>query len=300
MRGKALDSTQPLGHRRSYIQSTQTTHVTLPKTLKINWTTEPSGWLSGLHVRQKRMRKLLAHLITWKGRVSRTTFWLLHGILFLAYIILAYTVAALPYTVQGYASVAIIALLIMRWFVEIQRWHDRNKSGWNILIGIIPILGPIWILIECGFLKGTEGGNRFGAAPVGFSSNQMKEIDPMGQLSDEQAQEIVYAFIDIMKDGAPYIGDEETLPFPKEIIRKAFGQHIQHYTNMRSINEEAYNRMGYAERVKELEALSVHIDDWYRIHPEDKKTVAKLNKTNGPPPEWALPIMVKYMKKPKA
>jgi hypothetical protein len=38
-------------------QSTQTTHVTRPKILKINWTTEPTGWLSGLYVLEKNRKK---------------------------------------------------------------------------------------------------------------------------------------------------------------------------------------------------------------------------------------------------
>jgi hypothetical protein len=56
MSGKALDSTRAFGHERSHIQSTQTTHVTRPEILKINWTIEPSGWLSGLYdMRERRM-----------------------------------------------------------------------------------------------------------------------------------------------------------------------------------------------------------------------------------------------------
>lgn len=48
---------------------------------------------------------------------------------------------------------------------SVKRWHDRDKSGWWILISIIPIVGPIWALIECGFLPGTYGNNRFGPSP---------------------------------------------------------------------------------------------------------------------------------------
>lgn len=50
--------------------------------------------------------------------------------------------------------------------VSIKRWHDRDKSGWWVLIGLIPIIGAIWVLIECGILKGTEGPNRFGPDPL--------------------------------------------------------------------------------------------------------------------------------------
>ena len=48
-----------------------------------------------------------------------------------------------------------------------RRWHDRDKSGWWTLIGLIPVVGAIWILVECGCLKGSDGPNRFGADPLG-------------------------------------------------------------------------------------------------------------------------------------
>ena len=53
--------------------------------------------------------------------------------------------------------------LIPAIIVPIKRFHDRDKSGWWVLIGLIPIIGAIWLLIELGFLKGTPGPNRFGS-----------------------------------------------------------------------------------------------------------------------------------------
>ena len=48
---------------------------------------------------------------------------------------------------------------------DIKRWHDRDKSGWWMLIALIPIIGSMWLLIELGFLAGTPGPNRFGLPP---------------------------------------------------------------------------------------------------------------------------------------
>jgi uncharacterized membrane protein YhaH (DUF805 family) len=47
-----------------------------------------------------------------------------------------------------------------------KRWHDRGKSGWWSLILIIPIIGALWMLIELGFLRGTDGPNDYGADPL--------------------------------------------------------------------------------------------------------------------------------------
>lgn len=48
-----------------------------------------------------------------------------------------------------------------------KRWHDRGKSGWWTLIGLVPIIGGLWILVELGFLRGTEGPNQYGNDPLG-------------------------------------------------------------------------------------------------------------------------------------
>ena len=61
-------------------------------------------------------------------------------------------------------------MLCMAWFgvaVTAKRWHDRNRSGWTVLIFLIPIVGQIWTLVECGFLKGNQNDNRFGPSPLG-------------------------------------------------------------------------------------------------------------------------------------
>lgn len=50
--------------------------------------------------------------------------------------------------------------------MQIKRWHDLDKSGWWVLINFIPIVGGLWCLVECGFLKGTVGPNRFGPDPL--------------------------------------------------------------------------------------------------------------------------------------
>lgn len=42
-----------------------------------------------------------------------------------------------------------------------KRWHDRGKSGWWSLIGLIPFVG-FWMVIELGFLGGDEYQNDYG------------------------------------------------------------------------------------------------------------------------------------------
>ncbi len=65
-----------------------------------------------------------------------------------------------------------LAGVILAWThlaVFVKRWHDRDKSGWWMLINLIPVVGQIWTLIECGFLDGTQGPNRHGPSPKGIA-----------------------------------------------------------------------------------------------------------------------------------
>lgn len=72
--------------------------------------------------------------------------------------------ASIPYFVVGAAY-----LVFAIWSglaVAVKRAHDRDRSGWFILIQLIPLIGPIWFLIEAYLLKGTIGPNRFGEDPL--------------------------------------------------------------------------------------------------------------------------------------
>jgi uncharacterized membrane protein YhaH (DUF805 family) len=72
---------------------------------------------------------------------------------------------------NGIGPLIIIAWLVLVYpaiMVRIKRFHDRNKSGWWVLISLIPVVGVLWIFIECGCLRGTVGENRYGPDPLGL------------------------------------------------------------------------------------------------------------------------------------
>ena len=64
------------------------------------------------------------------------------------------------------SAIAVLAMLYPSIVLYAKRWHDRDKSGWWTLITFVPLIGQLWMLIECGFLKGTDGPNRFGPDPL--------------------------------------------------------------------------------------------------------------------------------------
>ncbi len=57
-----------------------------------------------------------------------------------------------------------LALLLPNIAMAIRRLHDIGKSGWFILIGLIPVLG--WIYLIYLYVQPTEGPNQYGQAPL--------------------------------------------------------------------------------------------------------------------------------------
>ena len=113
---------------------------------------------------------IMQTLFSLQGRIPRRVFW---GYSFCAYAIfygmaIGGEVLFGPESVAG--SVILMALVVpFIWTVialQCKRWHDRDKSGWHYFISWIPLIGGIWVFVELGCLRGTEGQNRYGEDPT--------------------------------------------------------------------------------------------------------------------------------------
>lgn len=119
---------------------------------------------------------------SFEGRINRAKFWLGNVILWAVYVVLMLLGGGgimmsmdpnAPQAASGGMGVMGIVVLIIYiatiWpalAIGVKRWHDRDKSGWWVLIALVPIIGGLWYLIECGFLEGTKGPNKYGADPL--------------------------------------------------------------------------------------------------------------------------------------
>ncbi len=128
-------------------------------------------------------------LFGFEGRTRRLHYWLasfgagfalsvFYLVVFMVLFGVARTTDDVGATMSSPAMIAVLLVLTTAYLVlafwiglalQIKRWHDRDKSGVWVLIAFIPFVGPIWALIECGFLDGTEGPNRFGPSPKGVT-----------------------------------------------------------------------------------------------------------------------------------
>lgn len=120
----------------------------------------------------------LRFLFSFEGRISRRDYWLRCWLPLLLLMLIAVALLppdafvrmvpleeaqAHPYAMMTpLAYVIMIAVNFVAIAVSVKRCHDRDRSGWFLLVYFIPVIGELWVLIELGFLPGTAGPNRFG------------------------------------------------------------------------------------------------------------------------------------------
>jgi uncharacterized membrane protein YhaH (DUF805 family) len=112
----------------------------------------------------------------FNGRSSRKEFWMFTlGVAILYAIGAALIFAVIDFTggpntafsgLMIVFAVLVLALIIPSLAVQIRRFHDQDKSGWFVLLGLIPYVGGIVVLVfMC--LPGTRGTNEYGPDPLG-------------------------------------------------------------------------------------------------------------------------------------
>jgi uncharacterized membrane protein YhaH (DUF805 family) len=118
------------------------------------------------------------------GRARRNEYWMF--VLFNVIItIIGYAIslfgiflesAALGILGTAFLFITGLGLLIPSLAVRVRRLHDTNRSGWLLLIGLIPFIGFIILLV---FLvsEGTQGPNNYGPDP----KNPINELDGLGK-----------------------------------------------------------------------------------------------------------------------
>ena len=135
--------------------------------------------------------------ITFSGRINRAKYWI--AVLVYAAIYFVVGVAAFladqNTAVQAINAIVAVVLMISSIGVVIKRLHDRNKSGWYVLLFVVApmilfaaglVIGTmstgsdfvatalwlvafvigIWAFVELGCLRGSIGQNRYGPDPL--------------------------------------------------------------------------------------------------------------------------------------
>ena len=114
----------------------------------------------------------------FSGRAPRAEYWWFYLLIIIGYVIamtldsmLGLGQAVGPYGVL--MAVFALAMLVPSIAAAIRRLHDTDRSGWWLLIGLVPLIGVI-VLIVYFVTQGTSGSNKYGDDPyAGGASRAM-------------------------------------------------------------------------------------------------------------------------------
>ena len=115
------------------------------------------------------IRSVFSQYVGFSGRARRSEFW--YWTLF--QIILGVIASILDRAVfdrnNGAFSVVVgLALLLPSLAVAVRRLHDSGRTGWWLLIGLIPVIGTIVLIIF--YVQDSQGDNKYGPSPKGVSA----------------------------------------------------------------------------------------------------------------------------------
>lgn len=124
--------------------------------------------------------KVLKQYVDFRGRARRTEYWMFTLFNVIVSIVLAvidnllgtgsFTSTSSAGGVGFSAGLGllgglyVLAVLLPSLGVAVRRLHDTDRSGWWLLIGLVPFVGSIVLLVFF-VLEGTRGPNQHGADP---------------------------------------------------------------------------------------------------------------------------------------
>ncbi|WP_076260133.1 DUF805 domain-containing protein [Intrasporangium flavum] len=109
--------------------------------------------------------KVLKNYVGFSGRARRTEYWMftlvnviIGGVLNVLYNVTHSSIFYVLYVLY------FLAVLLPSIAVGIRRLHDTNRTGWWLLIGLVPFVGAI-VLIVFFATEGNRGANQYGEDP---------------------------------------------------------------------------------------------------------------------------------------
>ena len=111
--------------------------------------------------------KVIWQYFDFTGRARRKEFWFFT----LCNIFILWALSSIDtYTENEYFSIAAYIFFALIFIpsitVSLRRLHDVGKTGWNLLLILIPIIGWLWLLMLLWFV-GEPRQNKWGAYPKG-------------------------------------------------------------------------------------------------------------------------------------
>lgn len=105
--------------------------------------------------------------VNFRDRACRSEYWwyVLFGILGSLVIGLVETAMRIDPDVGVFSTIFSLAIFLPSLAVSVRRLHDIDRSGWWLLLWMVPLFGAI-VQIVWACQRGTPGSNRFGPDPL--------------------------------------------------------------------------------------------------------------------------------------
>ncbi|MFK7735923.1 MAG: DUF805 domain-containing protein [Pirellulaceae bacterium] len=106
----------------------------------------------------------------FQGRASRREYWMffLCNIAVAVLLMIMDGVLLMTVGIAGLNLLYTLAVIIPGVAVTIRRLHDTGRSGWWILIGLVPLVGLLLLYFMC--VDSDPGANEYGENPKQFQS----------------------------------------------------------------------------------------------------------------------------------
>jgi signal peptidase I len=135
-----------------------------------------------------------AAFFSFRGRISRSRYWECSVLVNIAIGILIYAASVLFFQIAGavrespgahdhppimFVAVAVALYALALWVglaLQAKRLHDRGRTGWFVVLNVVPILGPLVLAIDTFLLPGQPESNRYGPAPRPCPRSKEAEI----------------------------------------------------------------------------------------------------------------------------
>lgn len=132
--------------------------------------------------------------VDFTGRASRSAFWWFHLALIVLTVAAMAVDAMLASDPEGagspLATLVLVVHVLPALAVGVRRLHDAGRSGWWWLVGLVPLVGPILLLVwYC--RPGTPGDNRFGPDPLATSADMpASDVRPLAAATRDVVAEV--------------------------------------------------------------------------------------------------------------
>jgi uncharacterized membrane protein YhaH (DUF805 family) len=109
------------------------------------------------------VRSVLSNYANFNGRAGLAEYWWWSLVLFIVQGVLELALRGLALA-WLFELLLFLTLLLPSVAVTVRRLHDTNRSGWWLLIALVPVIGAL-VLLSFNVRDGTQGMNQYGPWP---------------------------------------------------------------------------------------------------------------------------------------